>query len=227
MYIVNFRTAVLCRSGDPVIQRHRGGVFIYLRKPRSRFVIDLRIQVIPGKLFHTVMDIHVSQRSLCIRRIVRLNRRSDSIKVCLVDALVPEARRKVQVIRSVQTIRQQYVSIVIDISAAGGNLQFQDILPVHVHSVAQRQCRGDVIPVLFQAHDLRILQGLCAVDRDYLIRDRIHGRTECLYADLDLSLLTERSDRISHLAYIHLMVIAMQAVEIDPVLLHIDERECR
>ena len=226
MNIVDFRAAIFRRGGDTVVQSHGGGVFIYLRQPRRRLVIDLRVQVTPGKLLHAVMDVHVCQRTLRIRRIIRLDRRTDGIQIRLVDALVPEARREVQVIRCVQAVRKEHVGVVVDVSSAGGDLQLQDILLVHVHAVAQRQHGGDVVPVLFQTHDLRILQRLRAVDRDDLIGYRIHGRAEGLYADRDLSLLAEGSDRIPHLAYVHLMVVPVQTVEVDPVLPHVDKRKC-
>ena len=225
VYIVHFRASVLCRRGDPVIQRHCRRILIDLGQARCRFVVDLRIQVIPCELLHAVVDVHMGQCVLRVGRIIRLHCRTDGIQVGLVDAFVPETRRKIQIVGSVQTVRQQYMGIVIDVPAAGGHLQFQNILLVHEHSASQCQHRSDIVSVFLQSHDLRVLQRLGAVDGDDLIGDRIHRSPEGLDTDGDLSSLRQRRDGVAHLADIHLMVIAVETVEVDPALPHIDQRE--
>ena len=226
MDVVDLGAPVLRGRGDAVVQRHRRRALIDLGQARRRLVEDLRVELVPGQLLHAVMDIHVRQRPFSVRGLIRLHGRADRIQIRLVDAFVPESCCEIQIVRRVQAVCKKHVRIVIDIPAAGRHLKLQDILLVHQHPVSELQLRGDVIPVLLQADDLRIFQGLCPVDGDNLIGNRVHGSAEGLYADGHFSLLCQRRDRIAHLAHVHLMVVSVQAVEVDSPLLHIDQGKC-
>ena len=225
MHVEDLCGSVLRVGGNAVIHRQGRRIFIDLRQHRGGLIEDLRMEIRPGQLIDAVVNVHIGQRLLDIRRGIRLNRRADRIQVRPVDALVPEACGKIQIIGGVKTVRQKYMGIVVDIPAAGRHLNAHDILFVHEHAPLQLQVRGQVIPVLAELDHLRVLKGLGPVDGKNLIGHRIHCRAEGLDAQRDAAVAGQRRNGLADLAHVHLPAVAVQAVKIRPVLIHVNQRE--
>ena len=226
MDIVNLLCPGFRGRGNAVIHRHRRCVFVDLRQPRRRLIENLRIQLPPCQPLNTVMNVHIRQRIILVGRIVRLDRLPDRVQVRLVDAFIPEAGGKIQVIGRVKPVRQQHVRIVIDVPPARSDLDLQHIFLIHQDLVHQRQICRDRVAVLIQLDHLRILQRLGSVDRGYLVGHGIHRRSEGLNLDRDPSRVRERCDAVTQLRGIDLPAVPVQLIEVYAILLHADQRKC-
>ena len=227
MDIINLLCPGFRDRGNAVIHRHRRCIFIDLRQPRRRLIKNLRIQLPPCQSLNAVMNVHIRQRVILVGRIVRLDRLSDRIQVRLIDAFIPEAGGKVQVIGRVKSIRQKHMRIVIDVPPAGSDLDLQHIFLIHQDLVHQRQICRDRVAVLIQLDHLRILQRLGPVDGGYLVGHGIHCCSEGLNLDRDPSCIRERCDAVTQLRGVDLPAVPMQLIEVHAILLHADQRKCR